>query len=78
MAKDQLDETGWLDINVRYCGNLDIRKSQALLLDSRYSKLSLGQTSSVVGESKYDNLRIESINNFDLDNGYTDVNIGLL
>jgi hypothetical protein len=77
-GKGSIDETGWLNLVVRYCGNMDIRTSQALLLDSKYSKLSLGQTSSVVGESKYDNLRIESINNFDLENGYTDVNIGLL
>jgi hypothetical protein len=77
-GKGSIDETGWLDITVRYCGNLDIRKSQALLLDSKYSKLSLGETSSIVGESKYDNLRIESINNFVLDNGYTEVNIGTL
>ena len=77
-GKGSIDEAGWLDINVRYSGNLDIKRSQALLLDSRYSKLSLGETSSVVGESKYDNLRIESINNFVLGNGYTEVNIGLL
>lgn len=77
-GKGSINETGWLDITVRYCGNLDIKTSQALLLDSKYSKLSLGQTSSVVGESKYDNLRIESINNLDLDNGYSDVNIGTL
>jgi hypothetical protein len=77
-GKGSINEAGWLDINVRYSGNLDIRRSQALLLDSRYSKLSIGETSSVVGESKYDNLRIESINNFVLENGYTEVNIGLL
>jgi hypothetical protein len=77
-GKGSINEAGWLDINVRYCGNLDIKRSQALLLDSRYSKLALGETSSIVGESKYDNLRIVSINNFVLENGYTDVNIGLL
>lgn len=77
-GKATINETGWLDIVVRYCPNLDIKKSQALLLDSKYSKLSLGETSSIVGESKYDNLRIESINNFVLENGYTDVNIGTL
>ena len=56
----------------------DITKSQALLLDSKYSKLSLGETSSVVGESKYDNIRIENINNLVLENGYTEANIGVL
>ena len=57
---------------------MEITKSQALLLDSKYSKLSLGETSSVVGESKYDNLQIENINNLVLENGYTEVNIGTL
>jgi hypothetical protein len=77
-GKASIDETGWLDIIVRYAGNVAIIKSQALLIDSKYSKVSLGATSSVVGESKYDNIRIESINNLILENGYTEVNIGTL
>jgi hypothetical protein len=77
-GKATIDEAGWLDITVRYSNNIDITKSQALLLDSKYSKLSLGETSSVVGESKYDNIRIESINNLVLENGYTETNIGVL
>lgn len=77
-GKGSIDETGWLDLNMRYCGTTTIDKSQALLLDSKYSKLVLGETSSVVGVAKYDNLRIESINNLVLDNGYTEVNIGTL
>jgi hypothetical protein len=77
-GKGTIDETGWLDLNMRYCGSMDISKNQALLLDSKYSKLTLGETSSIVGESKYDNLRIESINNLVLENGYTEVNIGTL
>jgi hypothetical protein len=77
-GKGTIDETGWLDLNIRYTGNMEITKSQALLLDSKYSKLRLGETSSVVGESKYDNIRIESINNLVLENGYTETNIGVL
>jgi hypothetical protein len=77
-GKGSIDETGWLDLNLRYCGSTNIDKSQALLIDSRYSKLVIGETSSVVGVAKYDNLRIESINNLVLDNGYTEVNIGTL
>jgi hypothetical protein len=77
-GKGTIDEAGWMTLNLRYTGNLDITKSTALLIDSRYSKISLGETSSVVGESKYDNLRIGSIKNLDLDNGYSDVNIGTL
>jgi len=77
-GKAAIDEAGWLDLTVMYSGSMVISKSQALLLDSKYSKLSLGETSSVVGESKYDNIRIESINNLVLENGYTEVNIGVL
>jgi hypothetical protein len=77
-GKGTIDEAGWLDLTIRYTGNMNIAKSQALLLDSKYSKLTIGETSSVVGESKYDNISIESINNFVLENGYTETNIGVL
>ncbi len=77
-GKGSIEETGWLDVNLRYSGSTNIGKSQALLLDSKYSKLVIGETSSIVGVAKYDNLRIESINNLVLDNGYTEVNIGTL
>jgi hypothetical protein len=77
-GKGTIDETGWLDLTERYVGSMDIAKSTAILLDSKYSKISLGETSSVVGESKYDNIRIENIKNLVLENGYTQVNIGEL
>jgi hypothetical protein len=77
-GKGTIEETGWLTLNIRYTGNMEINKSTAILLDSRYSKLILGETSSVVGESKYDNLKIQKIRNLDLDNGYSDVNVGTL
>jgi hypothetical protein len=77
-GKGTIEEAGWMDLTVRYVGSMNITKSQALLLDSKYSKISLGETSSVVGESKYDNLKIEKISNLILENGYTDTNIGTL
>jgi hypothetical protein len=77
-GKGTIDEAGWLDLTIRYTGNFEISKSQALLLDSKYSKLMLGETSSIVGESKYDNIRITKINNLVLENGYCDVNVGEL
>ncbi|MEI6049832.1 MAG: hypothetical protein WCS03_13085 [Bacteroidota bacterium] len=77
-GKGTIEETGWLDITARYVGVIEITKSQALLIDTKYSKLSLGEASSVVGESKYDNIRIESIKNLVLENGYTETNIGEL
>lgn len=77
-GKGTIDETGWLDLTQRYVGSMDIAKSQAILLDSKYSKISLGVASSMVGESKYDNIRIENIKNLVLENGYTETNIGEL
>lgn len=77
-GKGSMEEAGWLDLTLRYCGAFSISKSQALLLDSKYSKLALDNASSLVGESKYDNIRIEKINNMVLENGYTEVTIGML
>ena len=77
-GKGSIEEAGWLDATIRYCGNFTITKSQALLLDSKYSKLFLGSASSIVGETKYDNVRIDNINNLILDAGYADINIGTL
>jgi hypothetical protein len=77
-GKGTISEAGWLDLTVRYVGSMGIIKSQALLIDSKYSKLNLGETSSIVGESKYDNIKIEKINNLVLENGYTETNIGTL
>jgi hypothetical protein len=77
-GKGSVDEAGWLDLTIRYTSSFRIEKSQALLIDSKYSKLSLGETSSIVGESKYDNIRIDKIKNMVLDNGYCDVKVGEL
>jgi len=75
-GKAEIESAGWLDVVLRYSGNFSIDKAQALLLDSKYSKIQVRDISSVVGECKYDNIRIEKINNLVLDAGYADVNIG--
>ena len=77
-GKGTVEEAGWLDLNLRYCSSFILENNQALLLDSRYSKLQIGNTSSVVAETKYDNIRIDRINNLVLNAGYTDMNIGTL
>jgi hypothetical protein len=77
-GKGSIDEAGWLDVYVRYCGSLEITKCKALLIDSRYSKLKIGETSSIVGESKYDNYGIDKINNLVLVSGYSTINVGEL
>jgi hypothetical protein len=77
-GKGTFEETGWLDMYVRYSGAVTIDNSQALLIDSKYSKLRIGETSSVVGEAKYDSYGIDKINNLVLSSGYTTVNVGSL
>jgi hypothetical protein len=77
-GKANIDEAGWLDATVRYSGDFSISKSQALLLDSKYSSVHLGTVSSVVADSRYDKLGIEEINKLVLETGYADINIGTL
>ena len=77
-GKASIDEAGWMDLNIRYSNSMTITRSQALLTDTRYSKIKIGETSSLVGDSKYDNYTIEKINNFVLQGGYTSVNVGEL
>lgn len=77
-GKADIERTGWLDVTARYSGSLRIGRSQALLLDSRYSKLNLEETSSVVADSKYDNIRIGTMNNLVIDCGYDDILIETL
>ncbi len=73
-----VEEAGWLDAAFRYCSNFTISLSQALLIDSKYSKIQLGTVSSLVGDLKYDNLKINTINNLVLNSGYTTINIGTI
>ncbi|MGB8489759.1 MAG: hypothetical protein WCE64_01740, partial [Bacteroidales bacterium] len=77
-GKADISSAGWLDLTSRYSSSLTIEKCQALLVDSKYSKLQIGETSSLVGESKYDNIRIGTINNLVLDAGYSDVAVETL
>jgi hypothetical protein len=77
-GKGNITEAGWLDVYVRCTNTLSIDKSQALLIDSKYSKLKIGETSSIVGEAKYDTYSVDKINNLVLETGYTGVNVGTL
>lgn len=77
-GKAEIQNSGWLDAEVRYAGNFAIEDGQALLLDSKYSKIRINKISSIVGETRYDNLNIQNINNLVLDAGYADINIGEL
>jgi hypothetical protein len=77
-SKGTITEAAWLDLNVRYTNSLSILKSQALLIDSRYSKLKIGETSSIISDAKYDTYNINKINNLVLNSGYSTVNVETL
>jgi hypothetical protein len=77
-GKAEIESAGWLDATVRYSSRFTINTCQALLLDSKYSKINIGEISSVVGNAKYDKLEIEKIRNLVLEAGYTDINVGEL
>ncbi len=51
---------------------LSIERAQALLLDSKYSKVSVGEVSSLVTDSKYDGYSVGAANNIVAMGGYTD------
>ena len=38
-GKADIESAGWLDVSVRYSGSFSIEKAQALLIDSKYSKI---------------------------------------
>lgn len=77
-GKANIDEAGWLDVKTRYSGNFYINKSQALLLDCKYSSVHLGTVSSVVADYSYDKLVIDEIGKLVLETGYADIKIGKL
>lgn len=77
-GKATIEEAGWLSAVLRYSSNFTLDKCQALLLDSRYSKLYLGELSSIVADTKYDNINIETINNLVVETGYAQIVVGTL
>lgn len=77
-GKAEIESAGWLDVTVRYSGSFHVTKCQALLLDSKYSRVQIDDVSSIVGETKYDKFEIDNIKNLVLDAGYSDINIGEL
>lgn len=73
-GKATVEELGWAEINSRYCGMFSIRRATALLVDSRYSKISVEEVSSLVADSKYDGYMVGDANNIVIMGGYTDLN----
>ncbi|MFO7575391.1 MAG: hypothetical protein R6W67_09570 [Bacteroidales bacterium] len=77
-GKATLDEANWLSVITRYTTDLSIRKVQAMMLDSRYSKIIIDEAGSLVADSKYDNISVKNINNFVAEAAYTSMKLGTL
>jgi uncharacterized protein YunC (DUF1805 family) len=75
-GKASADDLGWADITARYCGQFRIERASALLFDSKYSKVSVGEVSSLVAEAKYDGYNVTAANNVVIMAGYTDISLG--
>lgn len=72
-GKATVYELGWAEINSRYVGMFSIDKATALLVDSKYSKVSVKEVSSLVADSKYDGYSVGTANNIVILGGYTDL-----
>ncbi|HUS86645.1 MAG TPA: hypothetical protein VMW76_05335 [Bacteroidales bacterium] len=72
----EIVETGWAELNLRYIGKMKVGSAQALLVNSRYSKLEIEDVSSIVLDSKYDHISLGNLNNIVAESGYTGFNIG--
>ncbi len=75
-GKLNVDELGWAEINARYANAITIGKARALLIDSRYSKISVSELSSLVADCRYDGYNIGKANNIVVTGGYTDFRFG--
>jgi hypothetical protein len=72
-GKATVYELGWAEINARYVGMFSVERATALLVDSKYSKVSVTEVSSLVADSKYDGYNIGEANNIVVMGGYTDL-----
>lgn len=75
-SKAEIVEMGWTEVYLRYSGRTNIGTADALLVDSRYSKLEIENAGSVVLDSKYDNIKISNLKNLVAESGYTSYNLG--
>ena len=59
----EINEVNWLSLNLNHCQKVVIEKGVAVLVNSQFSKISAGEISSMVSDSKSDSYTIESIKN---------------
>jgi hypothetical protein len=77
-SKIVIADMNWMIMNLINCPSVEIEKAQALNLKSSISKIRIGETSSLVSNSKSDNINIKSMNNIFADGVYSTYQIGKL
>lgn len=74
-SKVSVVDCNWLKLQVSYCDNVNIGRSKALILLSKYSKGNLGRTNSLVGDNSYDHYQIQDLSNIVIEGKYSSFNI---
>jgi hypothetical protein len=70
-AKVLIDELNWMNLNVFNCPSVNIAKAEAMLITSSISKINMGETGSLVIDSKSDGYTIKSLTNLVSECTYT-------
>jgi hypothetical protein len=65
------DNINWIRMTLRNCQSVSIEKGQALAINSDFSKIRLGEISSLVSSSKSDNYKIRSVKNMASESSYS-------
>ncbi len=77
-GKAEISKSGWTELTLRYATSVNIGIANALLVDSKYSKLYVDKVSTIVAETKYDHIEAIEITNFVAEGGYTGFEFGTL
>lgn len=70
-GKASVEQCNWLKVNASYSPDMSINTGKALILVTKYSKIRIDKTSSLVAESAYDGYRIGSLSNFVIEGKYS-------
>ncbi len=77
-CKIEINDLNWMNLNLLACSSVYVEKGQAMTITSSISKITLGDISSLVCNSKSDNYNIKSINNILSESTYSEYEIGRL
>jgi hypothetical protein len=73
-----INKLNWTSLNVANCPSIYIENGQAILMDSEFSKIEMGNVSSLVANTKSDSYSISSIKNLVSESIYSTFELGSL